>query len=124
MKANRKKDTRKGLEKWQNKSAGTHRIWINEKLTIIKPNEKFKALKEEVPTAFRDIFVCLSGVVDGPTITSKDGVDLPKWELKEVDGGFNVYDPVTKKTANTAPLEKEEAEKLLEEKKKEAEAKK
>lgn len=111
------KDDREGLQKWINSGRSAARIWINGKLKMIKPNQKFKALEEEVPVAFRDKIKCLDGVVDTPAPTSHNGKDIPNWELKEVDGGFDVVDTVGKQKANTIPLDKEAAENLLKEKK-------
>lgn len=79
---------------------------------IIKPNQKFRAYPEEIPTAFKDLVV----VVNKDEAEAAERVEEdPKLEyfLKDKGGGW--YDIVNSsgKVQNEKSLRKEEAEKFL-----------
>lgn len=79
---------------------------------IIKPNQEFYATLEEIPEGFRNVVV--KPMEDLPQPKPLESVTTFELQAHK-DGGYNVINAVTRKIMNEEPLEKEGAEKLLEE---------
>jgi len=96
------------LPRWKKIGGGSLRIGSK----IIKPGEIFRMQKELIPTQFRDVIIPVDGVVEE---VKKDIAPSPVvYTLKEVKRGlFNIVNPAGK-VLNEKPLEKEVADKLIE----------
>ena len=116
----RKKKKERVELKWKKVRGALSTLIINGKNKDVKLNDTFSATEDEVPRAFRDQFECLDKKVKAPKTTP---ANPPVFKLKEIrkngpdKGKFNVVNGSGKKQ-NTDPLEKEDAEKLIEELKK------
>lgn len=103
-----------GQVKWVKRGGGSFRL-ANGK--IIKPNQVFMAGPEEIPASFRDVVVPvneaeLKAVEQGVPSGSK----VIKFELRKTPADtYNVVNNKTEKAMNSFPLEKVEADKLLQE---------
>lgn len=105
---------KEGLVRWVKRGGGSFRLASGK---IIKPNQVFMARPEEIPAGFRDIVVPvneaeLKAVEEGGTLIGM----MVKFELRKTPADtYNVVNIKTEKVMNGYPLEKAEAEKLLQE---------
>ena len=99
---------------WKKVGGGSHRLVLNGKKMIIKPNQKFSAPLSAIPLAFRDVIICLEGT---PEILEKEPeiVAIPsKYTLKpsKRHGYWDIYDAADKKV-NEKAMKEDDAKKLL-----------
>ena len=84
--------------------------------TIIKPNQKFRAYEQEIPTAFRDIIICTQPEqLEEQGEPAQEEVKQPGYTVVPDDtpGWYNIVDGQGKKV-NESKLRKEQADEMLE----------
>lgn len=106
--------------KWKKLGGGT--LYMDKK--IIKPNDVFEARESDIPKSFLDCLVKLSPVEEqeAPVQTKaekpitkkaeKKEAKEPNYKVEKTEKGFDIVDKQGK-TVNELPLEKEEADELL-----------
>lgn len=102
---------------WQKVGGASIRFVINGTMEIIKPNQKFFATVDEIPSGFKDMFIPLDeGAIDAEMKRAENAIiktPSKKYLLEELpDGLWNVLSPV-KKVMNEKPLTEEEAGQLI-----------
>lgn len=104
---------------WKKVGGGDARLVINGRNRIIKPNEVFDAFEDEVPSAFRDVIICLNGNVSGKptnkpeTIVNVDVTPITYTkEATEVEGLFNIKNSLGK-IVNQKPITEEKADQFI-----------
>ena len=97
---------------------GSARLVINGVMRILKPDEKFRALPEEIPSTFKNVIVPLNRDEEAAIIQAKKAVVKPSpitisYSVQPREGteGFDVVNS-TGKVINEDPLTEEEATKL------------
>ena len=98
---------------WKKLGGGSARLRIGGRLKIIKPNERFQALPEEISESFRDVIIPLEDI---PTASEeKISGKSPKYSLESTkrNGFYNIVDEQGKKI-NQKALNKADATQLIE----------
>ena len=98
--------------KYKKIGGGTLRI----KGKIIKPNDVFEAYPYDIPKAFKDVVVLVSGTEPGPASSASPlKGKVATYEIKPRGASKTQYDVInteTGKAMNTKPLGKAKAEEL------------